>query len=121
GRARDRDGAERPVRELLHEAGIEPVELREKEGLALINGTDGMLGMLMMAIADLDRLVQVADVTTALTVQALRGRETVFRPELHSPLRPHPGQADSAANILALLQGSPILDEVASEGSRVQD
>src|SRR5690625_3094361 len=69
GRARDRDGTERPVRELLAEAGIEPVELAEKEGLALINGTDGMLGMLLMAIADLDELVRTADVTTALTVQ----------------------------------------------------
>jgi len=121
GRARDRDGTERPVRELLAEAGIEPVELAEKEGLALINGTDGMLGMLLMAIADLDELVRTADVTTALTVQGLRGRDTVFRAELHEPLRPHPGQAASAANIHALLQGSPILDDVAAEGSRVQD
>ena len=121
GRARDRDGAERPVRELLAEAGIEPVELAEKEGLALINGTDGMLGMLLLAIADLDELVRTADLTTALTVQGLRGHDTVFRPELHEPLRPHPGQAASAANIHALLQGSPIIDEVAAEGSRVQD
>ena len=121
GRARDRDGTEHPVRELLAEADIEPLELAEKEGLALINGTDGMLGMLLMAIADLDQLVRTADVTTALTVQGLRGRDSVFRPELHEPLRPHPGQAASAANIHALLQGSPILDDVAAEGSRVQD
>lgn len=121
GRARDRDGTERPVRELLTEAGIEPVELAEKEGLALINGTDGMLGMLLMAIADLDDLVRLADVTCSLTVQGLRGRDSVFRPELHAPLRPHPGQEASAANIFALLEGSPIIADVASEGSRVQD
>ncbi|MGP5052847.1 aromatic amino acid lyase, partial [Brachybacterium alimentarium] len=61
------------------------------------------------------------DLTTALTVQGLRGRDTVFRPELHAPLRPHPGQEASAANILALLEGSPIIADVAAEGSRVQD
>ncbi|GAA1313350.1 MAG: histidine ammonia-lyase [Brachybacterium tyrofermentans] len=121
GRARDRDGVERPVPELLAEAGIEPVLLEEKEGLALINGTDGMLGMLLMAIADLDELVRTADLTTALTVQGLRGRDSVFRPELHAPLRPHPGQEASAANIFALLEGSPIIADVAAEGSRVQD
>lgn len=121
GRARDRDGVERPVPELLAEAGIEPVLLEEKEGLALINGTDGMLGMLLMALADLDELVRTADVTTALSVQALRGRDTVFHPELHAPLRPHPGQEASAANILALLEGSGIIADVAAEGSRVQD
>jgi histidine ammonia-lyase len=121
GRARGADGAERPVPELLAEAGIEPVLLEEKEGLALINGTDGMLGMLLMALADLEELVRIADVTTALTVQGLRGRDSVFRPELHMPLRPHPGQAASAANILALLEGSPIIADVAAEGSRVQD
>ncbi len=121
GRARDRDGVERPVPELLADAGIEPIELAEKEGLALINGTDGMLGMLLMALADLEDLVKIADVTCSLSVQGLRGRDGVFRPELHGPLRPHPGQADAAANILALLEGSPIIADVASEGSRVQD
>ncbi|MCS6711759.1 histidine ammonia-lyase [Brachybacterium sp. EF45031] len=121
GRARDAQGQERPVSELLAEAGIEPITLEEKEGLALINGTDGMLGMLLMALADLEALVRVADVTCALSVQGLRGRDGVFRPELHQPLRPHPGQADSAANILAVLEGSPIIADVAAEGSRVQD
>lgn len=121
GRARDRDGQERPVRELLAESGIAPIELAEKEGLALINGTDGMLGMLLMALADLDELVTLADVTCSLSVQGLRGRDTVFAPELHEPLRPHPGQAASAANILALLEGSPIIADVMTEGSRVQD
>ena len=121
GRARDREGTERPVPELLAEAGIEPVLLEEKEGLALINGTDGMLGMLLMALADLEELVRTADLTTALSVQGLRGRDTVFRPELHAPLRPHPGQEASAANVLALLADSPIIADVAAEGSRVQD
>src|SRR5699024_9610470 len=80
GRARDREGAERPVPELLAEAGLAPVLLVEKEGLALINGADGMLGMLLLALADRGELVRAADLTTALSVQALRGRDTVFRP-----------------------------------------
>ena len=112
GRARGADGEERPVPELLDEAGIEPIALEEKEGLALINGTDGMLGMLLMALADLRELVKAADIATSLTVQGLRGRDTVFGPELHMPLRPHPGQADSAANVFALLKDSPIVADV---------
>ena len=121
GRARDRLGEERPVLDLLAEANIAPIELAEKEGLALINGTDGMLGMLVLALADLDVLAKVADLSTSLTVQALRGRDTVFSPELHGPLRPHPGQVASAANIFSLLAGSGIVADVMAEGSRVQD
>ncbi|MBR7552004.1 aromatic amino acid lyase, partial [Mycobacterium tuberculosis] len=81
------------------------VSLREKEGLALINGTDGMLSQLIMALADLDVLVPTADLATAMTVQALCGIDRVFAPDLQA-LRPHPGQATSAANMLALLEGS---------------
>ena len=121
GRARDRDGVERPVPELLAEAGIEPIALQEKEGLALINGTDGMLGQLLMAIADLDELVRIADLTCAMSVQGLRGRDSVFRAELHEDLRPHLGQTASAANILAMLEGSGIIADVANAGSLVQD
>ena len=121
GRARDARGVERPVPELLEEAGLHPIELAEKEGLALINGTDGMLGQLILAIADLADLANVADLTCSLTVQAIRGRDTVFAPELHMPLRPHPGQAVSAANIYRLLEGSEIVADVLREGSRVQD
>ncbi|WP_084252930.1 histidine ammonia-lyase [Devriesea agamarum] len=121
GRARDQDGHERPVADLLAEHDITPVVLAEKEGLALINGTDGMLGQLLMAIADLDQLVRIADVTCAFSVQALLGTDAVFRPELHGPLRPHPGQSASAANLFALLQGSGIVEEVHRSASRVQD
>ena len=80
--------------------------LEAKEGLALINGTDGMLGMLCMAIVDLEELCDVADVTAAMSVEALLGTDAVYRPELHEPLRPHPGQARSAARMLAALDGS---------------
>ena len=121
GEATDSRGELRPVPELLAEAGITPVEFQEKEGLALINGTDGMLGMLILAIADLERLCDVADVTAAMSVEGLLGTDQVFRPALHEPLRPHPGQAVSAANMYAALAGSGIVASHAEGDSRVQD
>ena len=69
--------------------------LRAKEGLALINGTDGILGMLVLALADLRRLLQVADITAAMTVEALLGTDRAFAADLQA-LRPQPGQAVSA-------------------------
>lgn len=121
GRATDAEGHERPVPELLAEAGIEPVELQEKEGLALINGTDGMLGMLIMAIADLEQLCDVADLTAAMSVEGLMGTDQVYRAELHLPLRPHPGQAVSAANMFRNLAGSQIIASHREGDDRVQD
>src|SRR5690625_3952310 len=67
GEARDADGVRRPVAELLAEAGIAPVELAAKEGLALINGTDGMLGMLVLALADIDTLLRTGDIAAAMS------------------------------------------------------
>jgi histidine ammonia-lyase len=121
GRATGPDGVERPVPELLAEAGIEPLELKEKEGLALINGTDGMLGMLVLALADLNKLVDYADVIAAMSVEGQLGTDQVFRPELHEPLRPHPGQAQSAANMYAALADSAIVASHRVGDSRVQD
>ncbi len=121
GDAEGPDGTVRPAGELLAEHGIRPVELKEKEGLALLNGTDGMLGMLIMALADLDTLYKSADVTAALSLEALLGTEKVLEPELHS-IRPHPGQAASAANMLAVLKGSGLTGHFqAGEAPRVQD
>ncbi|MEU5808973.1 MULTISPECIES: histidine ammonia-lyase [unclassified Streptomyces] len=121
GDAEGPDGVVRPAGELLAEAGIEPVELREKEGLALLNGTDGMLGMLIMALADLRRLYTAADITAALTLEALLGTEKVLAPELHA-IRPHPGQGDSAANMAAVLKGSGLTGHFQEESApRVQD
>ena len=121
GRAFGPDGVERPVPELLASAGIAPVELQEKEGLALINGTDGMLGMLILAIHDLDRLVNHADTIAAMSVEGLLGTDQVFRAELHHPLRPHPGQTTSAANMLNALADSPIVASHRTGDDRVQD
>ncbi|EDY61902.1 histidine ammonia-lyase [Streptomyces pristinaespiralis] len=121
GDAEGPDGSVRPAGELLAEHGIAPVELREKEGLALLNGTDGMLGMLVMALADLDRLYKSADITAALTLEALLGTEKVLAPELHA-IRPHPGQGAAAANMLAVLEGSGLTGHFQEEEApRVQD
>jgi histidine ammonia-lyase len=116
-----RQGDRVPASTALREAGIEPIVLREKEGLALINGTDGMLGMLILALADLDDLCDVADIAAAMSVEALLGTNRVFAPELHLPLRPHPGQAQSAANMYALLADSPIVASHRHDDGRVQD
>jgi histidine ammonia-lyase len=121
GRAVGPGGIEKPVPELLAAAGIKPIELREKEGLALINGTDGMLGMLVLALHDLNKLCDQADVVAAMSVEAQMGTDQVFRPELHEPLRPHPGQARSAANMFAALAGSEVVASHREGDDRVQD
>lgn len=121
GRVRDAAGRDLPAYTALHEAGIRPVELGAKEGLALINGTDGMLGMLVLACMDLERLLKVADITAAMSVEALLGTDRVFAEELQR-LRPHPGQAASAANLRALLDSSPIVaSHRGPDCNRVQD
>ncbi|MFJ4684380.1 histidine ammonia-lyase [Streptomyces sp. NPDC088789] len=120
GEAEGPDGTVRPAADLLAAHGIQPVELREKEGLALLNGTDGMLGMLLMALADLDALYTSADITAALSLEALLGTDKVLAPELHA-IRPHPGQAASAANMLAVLAGSGLTGHHQDDAPRVQD
>ncbi|HEX2902675.1 MAG TPA: histidine ammonia-lyase [Jatrophihabitans sp.] len=108
GTVRDRDGRLLAASDALAEHGITPITLQEKEGLALINGTDGMLGMLVLAMHDLRRLLRTADLTAAMSVEAQLGTDAVFAADLQQ-LRPHPGQADSAANLRAVLAGSPIM------------
>ena len=98
GDVRLADGTKTPAADALAAAGITPLILAEKEGLALINGTDGMLGMLCLTLADLANLITTADIATAMTLEGLRGTPTVFADDLQQ-LRPHPGQARCAANI----------------------
>lgn len=121
GEVVDSNGRITPASDALKAAGITPVELREKEGLALINGTDGMLGMLIMAISDLEMLCDSVDVTAAMSVEALLGTDKVYLPELHMPLRPHPGQALSAANMFNALKDSQIVASHINDTSVVQD
>jgi histidine ammonia-lyase len=121
GEVFDKLGNRRLALDVLTENNIKPIVLREKEGLALINGTDGMLGMLLMAITDLNELCTLADIATALSVEALLGTDQVFAPEMHEPLRNHPGQVASAANIFNLLKNSPLVASHRTDDTRVQD
>jgi histidine ammonia-lyase len=114
------DGQLRPAAEALAAAGLQPVELSAKEGLALINGTDGMLGMLVLAIEDLGLLLRTADLAAAMAVEALLGTDRAFAPDLLA-LRPQPGQALSAQNLRALLADSEIVASHREGDPRVQD
>jgi histidine ammonia-lyase len=110
----------RPAGAALADAGIEPLVPAAKEGLALINGTDGSLGMLVIAIDDFTRLLAVADITAAMSVEALLGTDRAFAADLLA-LRPQAGQADSAANLRRLLAGSEIVASHRYDDPRVQD
>jgi len=120
GEVVDADGSRGTSAAALRAAGIERIVLRAKEGLALINGTDGILGMLVLAIEDLERLLRVADLTAAMSVEALMGTDRAFAADLIA-LRPHPGQAASAANMHRLLEGSAIVASHRYDDPRVQD
>jgi histidine ammonia-lyase len=113
-------GATAASAEALADAGIEPLTLTAKEGLALINGTDGSLGMLSLAIHDLGRLLRIADITAAMSIEALLGTDSPFAADLLA-LRPQPGQADSARNLMTLLSGSEIVASHRYGDPRVQD
>lgn len=104
----------------MQAARIEPVTLRAKEGLALINGTDGMLGMLVLALADLDMLAKVADIAAAMSVEALMGTDRAFAADVMA-LRPHEGQTRSAENLRRLLADSEIMASHRTDDLRVQD
>ena len=121
GEVRDRDGVRRSSGEALAEAGLTPVELIAKEGLALINGTDGMLGQLVLALTDLDMLMRTADIAAAMSVEGQLGTDRVFAAELQA-LRPHPGQGASAENLTLLLKDSGVVaSHRGPDCNRVQD
>ncbi len=121
GEVHDAGGRRMAATEALANAGLTPVVLAEKEGLALINGTDGMLGHLILALNDLGTLVTTADIVAAMSVEALLATDAVFADDLVR-LRPHPGQAHSAANLRALLDGSAIMaSHRTPDCTRVQD
>jgi histidine ammonia-lyase len=120
GAARLSDGSLVDGAAALAAAGVAPVALRAKEGLALINGTDGMLGMLVLALADLDVVLRVADVTGAMSTEALLGTDRAFAADLVA-MRPQVGQVESATNLRALLEGSPIVASHRFGDDRVQD
>jgi histidine ammonia-lyase len=105
---------------LAHVAAALELPLAAKEGLALINGTEGMLGMLVLACSDLAQLLRAADVAAAMSVEGLLGTDRPFAADLVG-LRPHPGQQVSAANIATLLAGSAVVASHRTGDPRVQD
>jgi histidine ammonia-lyase len=114
-------GSERmPAREGLRRAGLEPLELSYKEGLSLVNGTEGMLALACLAVTDAAALVTATDLACAMSIEGLLGTDRPFQQRLHE-LRPHPGQRDSAANLRALLAGSPILASHRHSDHAIQD
>jgi histidine ammonia-lyase len=116
----DANGLTVESRAAFERVGLNPLTLRAKEGLALINGTDGMLAMLVLAVHDLERLMSVADITAAMSVEALLGTNRAFAADLQE-LRPQAGQAVSARNLTRLLAGSPIVASHRTGDPRVQD
>ncbi|HEV7678170.1 MAG TPA: histidine ammonia-lyase [Candidatus Dormibacteraeota bacterium] len=114
-------GGERvPAAGALRAAGLSPVEVGPKEGLALINGTDAMCAGLSLAVYDLTALLCAADAVCAMSVEALLGTEGAFDQEIVA-LRPSPGQQHSAANLRALLAGSPMVASHRTSHHAVQD
>ncbi|MFZ4718299.1 MAG: histidine ammonia-lyase [Ilumatobacteraceae bacterium] len=113
-------GGIEPTADAFARAGLSPATLRAKEGLALINGTDGILGMLCLALHDLSELARLADVTAAMTVEGLLGTDRAFAADLQA-LRPQIGQAVSARNLTRLLAGSAIVASHREGDTRVQD
>ncbi len=109
-----------PAAAALQRTGLAPLTLVEKEGLALTNGTDGILGMLCLATDDAHRLLATADVVAALTVEGMLATDRPFDADLQA-LRPQIGQAASASNLRRLLAGSPLVASHRHGDPRVQD
>ena len=110
----------RPAAELLEETGLVPLVLGPKEGLSLLNGTEPMQALLALSVADAELLVRVADIACAMSVECLLGTDRPYDERVQA-LRPHPGQLDSAANLRALLAGSPLLASHRDSQHAVQD
>lgn len=115
-------GRRMPGTEALRAAGIAPLVLGAKEGLALLNGTQAMLALLTLALREVETAVETADVATALSLDALRGSPSAYDPRI-AGVRPHPGQAVTARNIARLNRGSEIRESHRSpiNDPRVQD
>jgi histidine ammonia-lyase len=113
-------GDPEPAGPALAAAGLRPVTVGTKEGLALINGTDAMAATLALAVADLEELLAAADCACAMSVEALLGTDLVYDEELVA-LRPAPGQQAVAANLRRLLAGSPLVASHRTSHHAVQD
>lgn len=114
------DGGTEPATDALRREGLEPLVLEAKEGLALINGTDGMLILGLLAHHDAAALLVQADVGAAMSIEGGLGTDRPFAEDLIR-LRPHPGQAASAQNLRRLVAGSPIMASHRESEHAVQD
>src|SRR5919106_4143878 len=120
GRVLAGENGTEPAGDALARAGLEPIELQAKEGLALVNGTEGMLALGTLGLHDARALLRAADVAAAMTIEGALGTDRPFAEDVVG-LRPHPGQADSAANLRALLDGSAIIASHRDSAHAVQD
>lgn len=107
-----------PGDEALRRAGLEPIELSSKEGLALVSGTTSATAMAALALWDLEKAARSADIVGALSLEALKGVMNAFDPRVMA-VRPHKDQGETAENVRRILAGSGIIEKYA--GSRVQD
>ena len=114
------DGREGDAARLMGAAGIAPLQLAEKEGLALVNGTQATTGIGVLAVGRFGRALDTADVAGAMSLEGLRGSPGPFRAEIHNA-RPHPGQIASARRLRSLLAGSEIRESHREGDTRVQD
>jgi histidine ammonia-lyase len=114
------DGRILPAKDALAAAGIAPLAVREKDGLALINGTQFCTAMGVLALLEAERVLDALEVAGALSLDALKGSPGPFGPEVQA-VRPHPGQAQSAARLAALMEGSAIRESHRVGDRRVQD
>jgi histidine ammonia-lyase len=113
-------GVRLPGAEALQRAGIEPLQLEVKEGIALLNGTQAMAGVGGLALQRAESVARLADVAGAMTLEALRGTPVAFDERIHAA-RPHPGQVEVAAHLRELLRDSQIRDSHLDNDPRVQD
>jgi len=113
-------GERGPSSEALRHAKLKPVRLEAKEGLALLNGTQAMHAVGGLSILRAKRLSRLADISGAMTLEALKGTPAAFDPRLHDA-RPHPGQRAVAENLRSLVEGSEIRESHRANDPRVQD
>ena len=113
-------GERMPSNEALEKAGLKPVALEAKEGLALLNGTQAMHAVGGLALFRAQRLARIADIAGAMTLEALKGTPTAFDARIHQA-RPHPGQQAVAKHLLHLLRESEIRQSHLANDPRVQD
>jgi histidine ammonia-lyase len=114
------DGGTEAAGPALAVAGLSPIALEAKEGLALVNGTQGMLAVGILAARRVADLARTADIAAAMSVEAALGTDAAFDERLQR-LRPHPGQLTSASNLRRMLAGSPILSSHRDSPHLVQD